>query len=92
MNEELLAASVKVAPYWSAIMVLSTFLQLSNVKRPKSAVHQQIAKLFQHAGGTSKGFMTSILPLKMPTDYLNKMPTDYLNKSAPAVSFTLLRH
>ncbi len=45
MNEELLAASVKVAPYWSVIMVLSTFLQLSMLSQPKSAAHQQAAKL-----------------------------------------------
>jgi hypothetical protein len=36
MNEEMLAAIVpfwlKVAPFWSVITVLSTFLQLSNVK------------------------------------------------------------
>jgi hypothetical protein len=45
----------KVAPYWSVIMVLSIFLLLSNVNQPKSAVHQQPAKLFQQHWRHLKG-------------------------------------
>jgi hypothetical protein len=37
------------------------------LSQPKSAVHKRAA-----AGGTSKEIMSSILPLKRPTDYLNK--------------------
>jgi hypothetical protein len=56
------------------------------LSQPKSAVHQQAAKVtyFNNTGGTSKGIMTSILPLKMPTDYQNK--------SLSAASFTILCH
>jgi hypothetical protein len=35
------------------------------LSQPKSAVHQQPAKLFQQHGGIYKEIMTSILPLKM---------------------------
>jgi hypothetical protein len=70
VNEELLAASVKVVPYWSLIMVSSTFLQLSNVKPTKvcsaPAGRQVISTIL---APPFKGIMTSILPLKMPTDY-----------------------
>jgi hypothetical protein len=71
MNEELLATSaffVKVAPYWSVTMVSSTFLQLSNVT-PIQVCSAPAAKLFNNTGGTSKGILTSILPLKKPKDY-----------------------
>jgi hypothetical protein len=53
------------------------------LSQPKSAVHQQAAKLlyFNNTGGISKGIGTSILPLKRLTD-------DY-NKSVPAVSFSV---
>ncbi len=59
MNEmkiclQLVSYLFKVAPYWSVI-VLSTFLQLFNVKPPKCAVHQQASKLFQQHGRHLKG-------------------------------------
>jgi hypothetical protein len=48
------------------------------LSQPTSAVHQQAAKLLylNNTGGISKGIMTSILPLKRPTDYYKKsVPT-----------------
>ncbi len=36
-----------VAPYWSVMMVLSTFCNCPMSSQPKFAVHQQPAKLFQ---------------------------------------------
>jgi hypothetical protein len=57
MNVKLLAASaLKVQS------LLSTFLQLSDVKQPMSTVHKRAAKKI----------MSSILPLKRSTDYLNQ--------------------
>jgi hypothetical protein len=54
------------------------------LSQPKSEVHQQTAKLFQQLWRHSKEIMTSILPLKMPTDHWNK--------SIPEVSINILRH
>jgi hypothetical protein len=59
MNEELLATRshlFKVAPYWSVINVF--YQQFSNcpmLSQPKSAVHQQPAKLFQQHRRHLKG-------------------------------------
>jgi hypothetical protein len=62
---------VKVVPYWSLLMVLSTILQLSNVKPTQvcSAPADRYV-ISTITGGTSKGIMTSIMPLKMPKDYV----------------------
>jgi len=75
VNEELLAASVKVVPYWSLIMVSSTFLQLSNVKPTKvcsAPAGRQVISTILAAPQKELCPQTSslsILPLKMPTDY-----------------------
>ncbi len=45
----------KVAPYWSIIMVLSTFCNCPMLSQPKSAVHQQAGKLFQQHWRHLKG-------------------------------------
>ncbi len=76
MNEKMVVPGVlfvKVASYWSVIMVLSTFLQLSNVKPTRvCSAPARPPSYFNNTGGTSKGIMTSILPLKMSTDYGNR--------------------
>jgi hypothetical protein len=85
MNEELLAASVLfvqsgallVSYYYGFINIFSTF-QCS--AKPSLQCTSRPPSYFNNTGGTSKGIMTSILLLKMPTDYQNK--------SVPAVSFT----
>jgi hypothetical protein len=64
---KLVAASALLA-YWSVIIVLSTFLQLSNVK-PTQVCSASAACQYFNTGGTSKGIMNSIMPLKRPTDY-----------------------
>jgi hypothetical protein len=74
MNEELLALVsylFKVAPFWSVIMVLSTILQLTKVKPTQVCSAQAGRQVITTtlAARTSKEIMTSILPLKMPTDY-----------------------
>jgi hypothetical protein len=45
-NEEQLAAT-ELEVQTGGKIVLSTFLQLSNVSQPKSTVHKYVAKLFQ---------------------------------------------
>jgi hypothetical protein len=50
-----------VAPYWSVIIVLSTFLQSSNVKPTQVCSAPAGRQVFNNTGGTSKGIMTSIL-------------------------------
>jgi hypothetical protein len=73
MNEELLPASVLFVK--SGALLISnngyiTFFQLSNIKPTQvcstPADRQVISTI---TGGTSKGIITSILPLKMPKDY-----------------------
>jgi hypothetical protein len=67
VNEELLAAS-------DALLVSNNgfinFLQLSNVKPIQicsaTATHQVISTTWRHL---KERIMTSIMPLKMPTDY-----------------------
>jgi hypothetical protein len=46
VNVKLLTAILrylfKVAPFWSVMIVISTFLQLSNIKPTQVAVHKQV--------------------------------------------------
>jgi hypothetical protein len=55
-----------MAPYGLVIMILSTFLQLSTVNPTQvcSAPAGRQVISTKKTGGTSKGIMTSILPLK----------------------------
>jgi hypothetical protein len=73
-NEELLAASpywFKVAPtYWSVIMVYINFFAIVQCKtNPSQQWTSRPPSYFNNTGGTAKGIMTSILPLKRPADY-----------------------
>jgi hypothetical protein len=50
---------------------------------PMLSQTSRVPSYFNNTGGTSKGIMTLILPLKIPK---------LLEQSVPAVSFTVLRH
>jgi hypothetical protein len=74
MNVKMLAAFIlpykfKVAPYWSATIVFSTFLQMSNVKATQvcsaPAGRQDIYKTM---ATPQRELETSIQPFKRPTD------------------------
>jgi hypothetical protein len=57
-------------PYWSVIIVLSTFLQLPNVKPTQVCSAQAGCQVISTAQAASqRELWNSILPLKKPTDY-----------------------
>jgi hypothetical protein len=71
MNEELHATSallVQNGALFFSYNSLSTFLQSSNVKPTQVCSAPAGRQVFNKTSGTSKGIMTSILHLKMPTE------------------------
>jgi hypothetical protein len=75
MNVKLLAASSLIVQSGVFLAFYKLFCNCPMLSQPKSAVCKRAA-----TGGTSKEIMSSILPLKRLTDYLNQ------GRTIPAVS------
>jgi hypothetical protein len=67
MDVMLLAASALIVQSGVLLAFYQLFCNCPMLSHPKSVVHKWAA-----TGGTSKEIMSSILPLKRPTDYLNQ--------------------
>jgi hypothetical protein len=80
MNVKLLAASALIVQSGVFLVFYQLFSNCPLLSQPKSAVHKRAA-----TGGTSKEIMSSVLPVKRSTDYLNH------GRIVPAVCMTKMR-
>jgi hypothetical protein len=88
MNEELLAAIVSNLYLSGALLVshngfINFFAIVKCLANPSLQCTSRPPSYFNNTGGISKGIMTSILPLKMPTDYEQKRTGSQFHYIAP---------
>jgi hypothetical protein len=74
MNEELLATSALFVQSGAILVSHNGFINFFAIVQceanpPSLQCISRPPSYFNNTGGTSKGIMTSILPLKRPTDY-----------------------